>query len=765
MIPSQHVGPIFTVWEDCFIRNALNSLKMIFLVFLLKSLGLLLVGGFVSCPLWQVQAFLALPSSATPSRRRISNRSNRSSPQCFVANPRGNSRLGCLSQSPPNILDNTEETTGSNTREKKNNSNRDAVIRSKQINGRIQSMGRAGAYKEIVELYAVETSHFSVINYATAINQLGKMRQPNNHPILQDPRFHQMLDDIAQQLKEESLETKWPARERVNVLHGIAKVFGGRISSNNNKAAKNVVDLILKDATVIIAAGREHSQAISNAALACGKLGMSCLELFEAINEQAPVLLENASTQSFANIAWAFAVLNEQTLMKPIHHATYFEFLETKAKYMVGQGSPTDISGTVWAFASLGLDCPNLLEEIDRHVPENVPSWSARQISNVAWACGTLNAASCCSNFFQAIEDDATAFISKASSRDVANTVAAIAKLDGINCPALFGAIASKARILVERGNLQDNAGLAWGFAMVGNLSTPIFGAIDEQWNRLFRSRAAKSEDIATIIWAFAHLRLYSPALLDAMDRYGSMLTFAGKGGDSRVMALLSMATYGHVPTSLVETISFDMSAIVDAGNPQEITSLCYAFAVLDLAKGQKSAFRILWNEAIKIASDELDDEKRTIILQTYVMVSRTMEIPPPLELLKVPLSFGLENEDSAAQNELSELLDELGLAHELEASPFHNHDFVPGLLAIDAAWKGSNRIAIEFDGPSHFLRDLRTGDILVDKENGPTKAKRRFLERLGWTVLNINFQEWALAGTKEGRRQILQDKLRNIMQ
>ena len=63
------------------------------------------------------------------------------------------------------------------------------------------------------------------------------------------------------------------------------------------------------------------------------------------------------------------------------------------------------------------------------------------------------------------------------------------------------------------------------------------------------------------------------------------------------------------------------------------------------------------------------------------------------------------------------------------------------GMLAVDVACK-DQMIAVEFDGPSHNLKEVHTGKITLS-ENGSTKAKRVFLEKLGWTVINIDYRDW----------------------
>ena len=51
-----------------------------------------------------------------------------------------------------------------------------------------------------------------------------------------------------------------------------------------------------------------------------------------------------------------------------------------------------------------------------------------------------------------------------------------------------------------------------------------------------------------------------------------------------------------------------------------------------------------------------------------------------------------------------------------------------------------SSRVAVEVDGPSHFLLPDGRG---VRKPNGPTLLKRRLLRAAGWRVISVPFYEW----------------------
>jgi len=59
-------------------------------------------------------------------------------------------------------------------------------------------------------------------------------------------------------------------------------------------------------------------------------------------------------------------------------------------------------------------------------------------------------------------------------------------------------------------------------------------------------------------------------------------------------------------------------------------------------------------------------------------------------------------------------------------------------------------------------LREMKRGLAGVPVKDGPTLAKRRLLEHLGWQVIDVDFFEWAQRKTKAARKQLLMQKLAN---
>ena len=80
--------------------------------------------------------------------------------------------------------------------------------------------------------------------------------------------------------------------------------------------------------------------------------------------------------------------------------------------------------------------------------------------------------------------------------------------------------------------------------------------------------------------------------------------------------------------------------------------------------------------------------------------------------------------------------------------------------MAIDMA-NLKDRIAIEFDGPSHFLGMGQDGRV----ETGKTKMKSRLLKKLKWRVINIPWFEWKeLNGRdKKDKLEYLKRKLSEV--
>ena len=96
-------------------------------------------------------------------------------------------------------------------------------------------------------------------------------------------------------------------------------------------------------------------------------------------------------------------------------------------------------------------------------------------------------------------------------------------------------------------------------------------------------------------------------------------------------------------------------------------------------------------------------------------------------------------------------MLTEMGWNHEFE-------HVTPEGISLDLADPETKR-AIEVDGPSHYLKDVATGEYVV---NGSTQFKSRLLRARGWQITHVPFYAWHDKSVPQ-RRQLLREHLAKI--
>ena len=104
----------------------------------------------------------------------------------------------------------------------------------------------------------------------------------------------------------------------------------------------------------------------------------------------------------------------------------------------------------------------------------------------------------------------------------------------------------------------------------------------------------------------------------------------------------------------------------------------------------------------------------------------------------------------SNGQREVGESLRRLGVPHELECIT------ADGLFSIDLAIV-DRRIALEFDGPSHFTRNTL-------EPLGHTRLRDRLLSAMGWHVVSIPFFEWDRLHRSDERDAYVEHRVRGAL-
>jgi len=283
-----------------------------------------------------------------------------------------------------------------------------------------------------------------------------------------------------------------------------------------------------------------------------------------------------------------------------------------------------------------------------------------------------------------------------------ANIIHAVAKMK-LNLPELVLLIKERADWLVAEGKPQEVANTVWAFATLGHHSPQLMAAVEKRAAWLVAE--GTPQGVANTVWAFATLGYHSPQLMAAVEKRAAWL--------------------------------------IDKGTPQSVANAIWAFAVLGLDHSntsQVSAVSAMWLSLISMNSLNSCLSREYVRQLVHFLVACRVEAPgikladPSIEILQLMKAATSDScvKVSDAQTEVRQLLLKLDISTEMEVSPFE--DEMGTFLSIDMACR-KKMLAVEFDGPSHFLSN---GD-----HNGATKFKTRLLKKLGWHVVRIPVGEW----------------------
>jgi hypothetical protein len=250
--------------------------------------------------------------------------------------------------------------------------------------------------------------------------------------------------------------------------------------------------------------------------------------------------------------------------------------------------------------------------------------------------------------------------------------------------------------------NAQDVANTIWGLATLGWQAAErmMRGALEGAAVRVAPSMNA--QNVANTIWGLATL---------GWQAAEGMMRGALEGAAVRVAPSMNAQNVANTIWGLA-TLGWQASSDFAAVFQQRVQASNHELGLLQL--GAAGLSQLL---QAHVASQFLDLGLITLppsMLQVAVQAHRD-------RARMVTVSNG--------QREVGESLRRLGISHNLE------YITADGLFGIDLAIV-DRRIALEFDGPSHFTTNTL-------EPLGHTRLRDRLLSAMGWRVVSIPFFEW----------------------
>jgi hypothetical protein len=426
--------------------------------------------------------------------------------------------------------------------------------------------------------------------------------------------------------------------------------------------------------------------------------------------------------QELVNAAWAFVTADHAA-------PALLDAIAAKAAPRVGEFNSQDFANTAWAFATAGHAAPALFDEIAAAAAPRVGEFTSQELANMAWACA--KAGHTAPALFDAIAAEAAPRLDEFQPQNLANTAWAYATA-GHAAPALFDAIAAEVAPRLDEFKPQELANTAWAFAKAGHAAPAMLDAIAAE--AAPQVGEFTSQELANTAWAFISAAHAAPALFDAIAAEAAprLGEFSSRNLSNTAWAF---ATAGHATQALFDAIAAEAGPRLGEFNPQDLTSTAWSFAVADTLSSVALAefFGHDFGRRCDVLAGSFSDEQLSQLHQWWLWYAsergQTTELLRHELLQRCRMAFSAtEARPSNLQRQVGSTLSSLGLdpQEEVWIEVGYSLDFV-------VEWRG-RQVAIEVDGPSHFVKR---------KPTGATMIKHRQLRHLGWRLVSIPYWEW----------------------
>ncbi|KAL7544666.1 hypothetical protein ACHAWF_008035 [Thalassiosira exigua] len=483
-------------------------------------------------------------------------------------------------------------------------------------------------------------------------------------------------------------------------------------------------------------------QHFSNIVWAFATMGESHPKLSEKVAHHI-VHLDNLMAfdpQALSKIVWAYATAGEfhQNLFESVaHHIVHLDNLMSF--------KPQDLSNIVWAYATVAVFHRNLFERVADHIVrlDSLRTFNPQNLSNTVWAYATAEETH--PKLFKKVADHIVRLDSLRpfEPQNLSNTVWAYATAVEYH-PKLFEKFADH---IVQLENLrsfdpQAISNTVWAYATAGESHPKLFEKVSDHIVELDNLRSFVPQSISNILWAYATAKESNNILFQRLSRAALRNRNAFRFNSQFIANFLwAAATYGHVEQQIFKTMATTAASLLTKCNEQELSNLAWAYAVAEVQTP------LLFNhDFINICLEKEGNFTLEALRQLHQWnlwqeeLESNLRLPPSLQEKCYQAFVSLDPHPSAFQDDVVLELSAIGLDPEEEVLTKSGYR-LDALVEVNG-----HRMAVEMDGPTHFLDRRPTGNTIM---------KRRQVTKLdGFQVIPVLYWEWSRLKKDRGKKQ-----------
>jgi len=433
-------------------------------------------------------------------------------------------------------------------------------------------------------------------------------------------------------------------------------------------------------------------------------MGAEARNLASAVDREDVVekLLQEGTLQAISNTIWALATLGIEA--RNFASAVDRKYIVQK---IVQEGKPQDIANTIWAMATMGAEARNLASAVDRKdvVQKLVERGKLQDICNVLWSLATMGV-------------EARNLASAADREDVVQK-------------------------LVREGTPQVISTTIWALATMGAEVRNLASVVNRKEVVQKLVKEGKPQDISNTVWAMASMKVECPGLINGIEGEAERIM---RNGDIQHISNIAyaLADLGYFEKRVFDAVAGQVERVAREGNQQHLCNILWSLAVARRIKENERSVEVLWKEVNKRDVDSfvqkgLRQLKLTTLFASCEGVKLKAGEGHQQKMDETALHASADGTGEFEENIAKELVRFGFTGFRREISPFAGEEGGE-LLKIDMAFE-KEQVALELDGPSHFLKSMEEkGDGEEPRRDGQTSAKSRLMESLGWQVFRHGY-------------------------
>jgi RAP domain len=467
---------------------------------------------------------------------------------------------------------------------------------------------------------------------------------------------------------------------------------------------------------------------------------------------------------------------------------------------------PQEIKDVLWSFSKVGLRHPVLFKFVAEHlvgsedgtvVARGLDAFSTQGLGNMAWAFARQ----------AQLSEEVSERLSLNSGNGRMSAYKTIYFDVGEHLLLkLFSSIAeTNIRVYdnLRVGKPQDISNTAWAFAALGLKDSRYMEAakltLADRLTRYSQGErngvtSFKGQELANLLWAMATINISAGSVWDSLMAYlreacadsTNCFTALSISKHFKRKELASMAwacaVLGNYPEELMHFLFVGLFGLPDKEREpkfleriysdsglqmQAIMTLIYVQAEMDI-RGccQSISLPIDFPDSWKESTTSLDPREADLVEFSLGLSLSTSKIQRAVSAAFSRINFAHVEEHTITMKEMAEV-------HGVRV-PATNIE----VLSIDIA-NLEQKVAIEVDGPSHFISRIDDFDEMESRStgfskvirgkleyqfgwtgerqemNGPTILKERLLKSFGWKVIHLPFWEWYALGGDASAEEI----------